>query len=577
MNKVNIKINGENYKVDETSTILEVCRENNIDIPTLCYLKDINEIGACRMCLVEIKGARSLQASCVYPVSEGLEISTNTKRVRSARKTNLELLLSNHDRSCLTCERNKKCELQTLSEELGVTDIEFEGETIKHEIDDKSNFIIRDNNKCILCKRCVNVCKNIQTTNVISTNERGFKSKIGSPFDMSLSETPCINCGQCINVCPTGALREKSSIDRVWEHLNDDDKHVIIQTAPSVRTALGEEFGMEMGTRVTGKMVNALKKMGFDKVFDTNTGADITIMEEGHELLDRIENGGKLPMITSCSPGWVNFCESFYPEFIENLSSCKSPMTMLGAVLKSYYAEKEELDKEKIINIAVMPCTAKKEEITRKEMEVNDLRDIDEVITTRELAKMIKISRIDFKNLENEKFDNPLGEASGAGAIFGTTGGVMEAALRTIYELKTGDRLGDYVKTRGKDGIKEFSLNLPNKILKGVVVSGTGNARKVLNMVKNNEAEYDFIEVMGCPGGCIMGGGQPIVDSKTRGKKDVFKLRASAIYDEDQKATVRRSHENEFIKKLYDEFLGEPLSHKSHEYLHTSYNKKQKY
>ncbi|MCT4612196.1 MAG: NADH-dependent [FeFe] hydrogenase, group A6 [Clostridia bacterium] len=571
-----IYIDGREYKVEEGSTVLDACKEAGINIPTLCYLKKVNEIGACRMCLVEVEGARTLQTSCVLPVTDGMKIKTNTEKVREARKSNLELILSNHDRECLKCFRNGSCELQKLSTDLGVDDIEFEGERIEYPKDEESLTLVRDPNKCVLCGRCVSVCKKVQTVDVLSSRDRGFKTTVGPAFGMSLADTACIGCGQCINVCPTGALREKSSIEKVWSAINNKNLHVVFQTAPSVRVALGEEFNVPMGTSVTGKMVAAIRRMGADRVFDTNTGADLTIMEEGNELLHRLENDGVLPMITSCSPGWVNFCEHYFPEFIPNLSSCKSPMNMFGAIIKSYYAEKENIDPKTIYTVAVMPCTAKKTEINRPEMENDGLRDVDETITTREFAKMIKEARIDFNKLKDEEFDNPMGEASGAGAIFGATGGVMEAAVRTVYEKVTGERLDNFEEVRG-EGTKEFEVTLNGKVLKGVVVSGTGNARRVLESVKNGEKDYQFIEVMGCPGGCIMGGGQPLFNHTEHEWSDVFNLRSGAIYTEDEKSTVRRSHENPFIKKLYDEYLGEPLGEKSHKLLHTEYTARSKY
>ena len=579
MANVNIKINGKAYSVPAEYTILQAAKDAGIDIPTLCYLKDINEIGACRMCLVEIKGARALQASCVYPVSEGLEILTNSPKVRKARKANLELILSNHDRKCLTCVRSENCELQKLSKELNVTDIPFEGENINYPIDDLSASIVRDNNKCILCRRCISVCNNIQTTGVIDCQNRGFNTEVGVPFNKSLNDSSCIMCGQCITACPVGALREKSHIERVWDALATEGKHVVVQTAPAVRVALGEEFGMPIGTRVTGKMVSALKALGFARVFDTNTAADLTIMEEGHELLGRINNSGTLPMITSCSPGWIKFCEHYFPEFIPNLSSCKSPHTMFGALIKSYYAQKEGIKPEDIYVVSIMPCTAKKYEIDRPEMECDGNRDVDAVLTTRELARMIKEARIDFVNLEDDEFDMPFGPASGAGVIFGATGGVMEAALRTVGEILKGSPLDDIDITscRGQDGIKEFEVALPDITVKGCVVNGTGNARKVLEKVKSGEADYHFIEVMGCPGGCITGGGQPIVDAKTKASVNVFELRAKAIYDEDKSLPIRKSHENPVIQELYKEFLGEPNSHKAHSLLHTSYTEREHY
>lgn len=579
METVNITIDGKKLEVPADFTVLKAAKKANINIPTLCYLKDINEIGACRMCLVEVKGTRTLQASCIYPVSEGMEVLTNTAKVRKARKATLELILSKHDRRCTTCVRSGNCELKALAYDLNVDDIPFEGENKKYPVDDLSASIVRNNNKCILCRRCVAVCKDVQTTAVIGPKNRGFNTEIGVPFDKSLKDSSCIMCGQCIAACPVGALHEKDHIERVWDALNDENKHVVVQTAPAVRVALGEEFGMPVGTRVTGKMTAALKRLGFNKVFDTNTGADLTIMEEGTELLNRINDNGVLPMITSCSPGWVKYCEHYYPEFIPNLSTCKSPHTMLGALIKSYYADTMNIDPEKIFVVSVMPCTAKKYEIDRPEMQVDGLKDVDAVLTTRELARMIKEVGIDFVNIEDEEFDNPLGAASGAGAIFGATGGVMEAALRTVAEKLTGKKLDniEFKQVRGEKGIKEFEIELPDITLKGVVASGTGNAKKVLEKVKKHEAEYHFIEIMGCPGGCITGGGQPIVSAKTRANVDVFKLRADAIYEEDRALPFRLSHENKFIQKLYSDYIGEPNGHKAHHLFHTSYTERELY
>lgn len=579
MENVTLKINGQDITVPADYTILQAAREAGIDIPTLCYLKDISETGSCRMCVVEIKGARNLQAACVYPVSEGLEVYTNSPKARRSRKVTLELLLSNHDRKCLTCARNRNCELQTLSEELGITEITYEGERLEHEIDQLSPSIIRDNNKCVLCRRCVSACKNIQTVAVIDATERGFKTTIASPFNKSLGEVPCVNCGQCITACPVGALREKDSTDLVWEALADPEKVVIVQTAPAVRAALGEEFGMPIGTAVTGKMAAALRRLGFDKTFDTNTGADLTIIEEGNELIQRIKNGGKLPMITSCSPGWIKFCEHNFPEFLDNLSTCKSPHQMFGAIVKSYYAEQNNIDPEKIVNVSVMPCVAKKFESGREEMEVNGLRDVDIVISTRELARMIKQAGINFTELPDENFDNPFEGASGAAVIFGATGGVMEAALRTVAEKITGKELDsiDFEQVRGTEGIKTATVAVGDLNVRLAIAHGLGNARKLLDSIKNGEAEYDFIEVMACPGGCVTGGGQPIVPAKTQMGIDLKKERAKALYSEDKKAPIRKSHENPDIIKLYDEFLGEPGGHKAHELLHTHYQKRSKF
>lgn len=568
---VNIKINGKPVEVQEGKTILEAARENNIHIPTLCYLKDLNQIGACRMCLVEIKGARALQAACVYPVSEGLEIYTNSAKVRNARKATLELILSNHERKCLTCIRNRNCELQKLCDELGIEDIRYEGKNIEYELDTSSPSLVRDNNKCILCRRCVAACKN-QGISVIDCVERGFNTHIAPYFEKPINDAACIYCGQCIVACPVGALYEKNDIPKVNDAIDDDDKHVVVQVAPAVRAALGEEFGLPIGTPVTGKMVAALKRLGFDKVFDTDTGADLTIMEEGTEFIERFTKGENLPIITSCSPGWVKFCEHNYPEFLPNLSTCKSPMEMFGAVIKSYYAEKEGINKDKIFSVAVMPCTSKKFEASRSEHSTSGGRDIDVSLTTRELARMIKQAGIDFVNLPDEQFDTPFGEATGAGVIFGTTGGVMEAAIRTVYEILEKKPLADLdIKAvRGLDGVKEATLKIAGKDVKVAIVHGTKNAKTILEKIKNGE-KYDFIEIMACPGGCIHGGGQPIVDARIKADVDVKAKRAEALYSEDRNAKMRKSHENPVITKLYEEFFGEPCGHKSHELLHTHY------
>ncbi len=578
MATVNITIDGKKMQVEQGLTILEAARQANIKIPTLCFLKDINEIGACRMCLVEIKGARALQASCVYPVAEGLDIYTQSPSVREARKVTLELILSNHDKKCLTCVRSKNCELQSLADELNIKELRFEGETNNYALDDFSPSIVRDQNKCILCRRCVSMCKNVQTVNVISATERGFKSAIGCAFDMSLADVPCTNCGQCISVCPVGALREKDDTDKVWQALANPELHVVVQTAPAVRVAIGEEFGMPIGTRCTGKMVAALSKLGFAKVFDTDTAADLTIMEEGTELLTRIQNGGKLPVITSCSPGWIKFCEHNYPEFLDNLSSCKSPHEMFGAVLKSYYAEKMGIDPAKIFVVSVMPCTAKKYEAARPELSANGLADVDVVLTTREAAKMIKEAGIDFSNLEDKQFDDPMGEATGAGVIFGATGGVKEAALRTVAEILEGKSFDniEYTAVRGTEGIKEATVEFGGKKVRAAVANGLGNARKLLDSMKDGE-KYDFVEIMACPGGCVNGGRQPIQPSSIRSWTDLRAERAKAIYEEDASLPIRKSHENPIVKKMYDEYFEKPGSHKAHDLLHTHYTARANY
>lgn len=576
---VNLKINGQTVSVPEGYTILEAARDAGIDIPTLCYLKDVSETGSCRMCVVEIVGARTLQAACVYPVAEGIEVLTHSPTVRKARKSTLELLLSNHDRECLMCVRNKNCELQTLSDELGVTNIAYEGVRNQYDIDELSPAIVRDNNKCILCRRCVNACKDVQTVGVIDTVERGFDTTIACAFNKPLAETACVNCGQCIAVCPVGALREKDNTDLVWEAIADPDKYVVVQTAPAVRAALGEEFGYPIGTPVTGKMVASLRRLGFDRTFDTDTGADLTIMEEGTELLDRMQNGGKLPLITSCSPGWIKFCEHNFPDFIENLSSCKSPHQMFGAVLKSYYAEKHQIDPHKMVVVSVMPCVAKKFEAARPEMKNDEMNDVDIVISTRELARMIKQAGIKFNELPEEEFDKPFEEATGAGVIFGATGGVMEAALRTVSELVEKKPLAkiEFEQVRGTKGIKEATVNLGGKDVKIAIAHGLGNARKLLDSIRSGEKQYEFIEIMACEGGCVTGGGQPICSAKTWMNVDVKQERAKALYTEDERSKIRKSHENPDVQLLYKDFFEAPGSHKAHDLLHTHYTERSKF
>ncbi len=576
---VNIKINNRPYTVPKGSTILEAARYAGIEIPTLCYLKEINQIGACRICMVEVKGARSLVAACVFPVNEGMEIFTNSERVRHSRKMTLELILSNHDRKCLSCVRSGTCELQKLCKDFGV-DIEdrFDGEMVRYNFDDSAAHMVRDNNKCILCRRCIAACDQ-QGISVIGANARGFDTHVSSAFDKDLADVSCISCGQCIVNCPTGAIVEKDDTDKVLAAINDPEKFVIVQTAPSIRATLGESFGMHIGTNVEGKMVAALRRLGFDKVFDTDYAADLTIMEEANELLDRVRNGGTLPMITSCSPGWIKYCEHYYPEQIPHLSSCKSPQQMFGAVMKTYYAEKMGIDPKDMVVVGIMPCTAKKFETKRDNQAASGYPDVDIALTTRELARMIESAGIFFKHLPDEEFDTPFGESTGASTIFGATGGVMEAALRTAVEKLTGETLEDvnFTAVRGMDGVKEAEYDVAGKKIKVAVASGTKNAKVLMDQIKNGTSEYLFIEIMGCPGGCINGGGQPIQHAVVRNFVDLKARRAEALYTADRNNAVRKSHENEAIKTLYTEFLGEPGSHKSHEILHTSYVARKKY
>lgn len=576
---IQLTIDGVSVEVPAGTTVLEAAKKAGINIPTLCYLKDVNQIGACRLCMVDT-GARSLQAACVLPVTKGMVVKTNTPAIREARKVNLELLLSNHDKRCLSCVRNQNCELQKLCIDLGVEDGDrFAGGMNKYDVDDLSPSIVRNNNKCVLCRRCVAACGAVQGIGVIGPVYRGFNTAIESPWNMPLVDMACVNCGQCIAACPTGALHEKDSTKEVWDLLADPKKHVVVQPAPAVRAALGEEFGLPMGTLVTGKMAAALRRLGFDRVFDTDWAADLTIMEEATELLDRLNNGGVLPMITSCSPGWIKFCEHYYSDFIPNLSSCKSPHEMEGAMIKSYYAEKMGIDPKDITVVSVMPCTAKKFEAKRPELSHDGMADVDVVITTRELARMIKEAGIDFPNLPDEDFDPLLGESTGAGVIFGATGGVMEAALRTAYHMITGKELEqvDLTAVRGVAGVKEASVQVGDVTVNVAVVNGTANAAKVLEQVRSGEKQYHFIEVMGCPGGCVTGGGQPIVSAQKRMECDPRAVRAAALYREDAGKPIRRSHENAEIKALYADFLGKPNSHKAHELLHTTYTARAKY
>lgn len=579
MEMVNIKINNMPLSVPKGISILEAARMAGIEIPTLCYLKKINEIGACRICMVEVKGARSLVTACVYPVNEGMEIFTNTERVRKSRKTTLELILSTHDRKCLSCVRSGTCELQQLCKEFGVDDEgRFDGANPVHEYDDSAIHMIRDNGKCILCRRCVAACQ-AQHISVIGANARGFDTHIGSAFERPLDSVACVSCGQCIVNCPTGAIYEKDDTAKVLEAINDPEKFVVVHTAPSIRVTLGECFGMHIGTNVQGKMVAALRRLGFDKVFDTDFGADLTIVEEANEFLGRVQNGGVLPMITSCSPGWIKYCEHYYPDMLDHLSTCKSPQQMSGAIIKTWYAEKMGIDPKDIVVVGIMPCTAKKFEIKRDDQAASGYPDVDYSLTTRELGRMIESAGIYFKHLPDEEFDNPLGDSTGAAVIFGATGGVMEAALRTAVEKLSGEELKslDFTEVRGTDGIKEASYTVNGMEVKVCVVSGLANANTIMEKVKNGTADYHFIEIMGCPGGCVNGGGQPIQHAVVRNFVDLRARRAAALYEADKDMPLRKSHESEAVKRLYAEFLGEPGSHKAHEVLHTSYVARPKY
>ncbi|MBE6776610.1 MAG: 2Fe-2S iron-sulfur cluster binding domain-containing protein [Ruminococcaceae bacterium] len=581
MDMINVKINGIAVSVPKGSTVLDAARKAGIEIPTLCFMKEKNEIGACRICVVEVNEGRGFRivTACVYPVSEGMEVLTNTEKIQKARKTTLELILSTHEKKCLSCARSTNCELQKLCLDYGVDENAFGGFKPEYELDCSTPHLVRDNNKCILCRRCVAAC-NEQYVGVIGANNRGIDTNIGTPFEVGLSNVPCISCGQCTVVCPTGALVEKDDTDKIWEALADETKHVVVQTAPSVRATLGECFGNDIGTNVEGKMVAALRRLGFDRVFDTNFAADLTIVEEANELVERINNGGTLPMITSCSPGWVKFCEYYYPDMINHLSTCKSPQQMAGAVIKTYYAEKMGIDPKDIVSVSVMPCTAKKFEIGREDQSAAGVPDVDIAITTRELARMIDRAGIQFNMLPDEEFDSPLGEDTGAAVIFGATGGVMEAALRTANDWLTGkdNTEIDFTAVRGTQGLKEAAVTINGNEIKVAVASGAAAAKCVMDMMKaGNPKGWTFVEIMGCPGGCVNGGGQPIHPQSVRDTVDLKAVRAKALYDQDKSMAIRKSHESPVVKKLYEEWYDGFGGHKAHHDLHTSYVAREKY
>lgn len=578
--EVTLKVNNISVTVPAGTRIIDAAKQAGFSIPTLCYLKGICNDGSCRVCVVEVKGAKNLVTSCFATVKEGMEVFTSTPKVVASRKITVELLMSDHNKDCLSCVRSGECELQRLAYFYNCDSDAYKGEMNKYEVEESNDYLVRDNNRCVLCRRCVNMCSKVQGIGVIGANNRGFKTDIGCAFEKDLKDTPCVACGQCINVCPTGALREKDDTDKVAEAIANPEKHVIVGVAPAVRVALGEEFGYPIGTDVEGKTVAALKLLGFDKVFDVNMTADLTIMEEGYELLHRLQDKtAALPMMTSCSPGWIRYVEFYYPELIPHLSSCKSPQQMFGAVIKTYYAQKMNIDPKDIVVVTVMPCVAKKTEVKREEMAASGYPDVDISITTRELARMIKVNSIDFTQLQDAEWDAPLGIGSTAGLIFGATGGVMEAALRTVYEVVTGKTLEklDFKAVRGMEGIKEATVDLAGTKVKVCVAHTLKNAKKVLEDIKAGKADYQFVEVMTCPGGCVNGGGQPQIMSDVYNNEETLSRRAKTIYAKDKKSAMRKSHENPVVKTLYEEYFGEPNSHRAHEVLHTTYKKRDKY
>ncbi|MDO4608166.1 MAG: NADH-dependent [FeFe] hydrogenase, group A6 [Clostridia bacterium] len=581
MDMINVKINGIAVSVPKGSTVLEAARAAGVEVPTLCFMKEKNEIGACRICMVEVNEGRGFRmvTACVYPATDGMEVITNSEKVQKSRKTTLELILSTHEKKCLSCVRSTNCELQKLCRDYGVDEGAFDGFKPQYELDMSTPHLVRDNNKCILCRRCVAVCEE-QFVSVIGANDRGIDTNIGQAFNLSLNNTPCISCGQCTAVCPTGALTEKDDTDKIWEALADPTKTVVVQTAPSIRATLGECFNMPIGSNVEGKMVAALRRLGFDKVFDTDFAADLTIVEEANELLDRVKNGGTLPMITSCSPGWVKFCEFYYPDMINHLSSCKSPQQMAGAVIKTYWADKAGIDAKDIVSVSVMPCTAKKFEIGRDDQSAAGVPDVDIAITTRELGRMIERAGLNFTALPDEEFDSPLGEDTGAAVIFGATGGVMEAALRTANDWISGKDNADidYTAVRGTMGLKQATAKLGDMEVKVAVASGAAAAKVVMDRMKaGNPDGWTFVEIMGCPGGCVNGGGQPIQPQSVRDTVDLKAVRAKALYDQDAAMAIRKSHESPVVKALYSEWYDGFGGHKAHHDLHTSYTARKKY